>query len=448
MVPPPGLISRVDLRGENGVVTSNLGLFVCDCMRPKSEYPKVVKNGSVTVKVYRGKHHSTASGWIYIVTYIGADGRRHTPQFADENAAMEEARLKAAQIASGRVEGADMARADRDELILAREKAKSLGLPLLSALDELAKIRELTQGHSISAAEAWAARNSTRFERITVSDAITRFTAAKEKAGVDVTCSYNKIFPSLRKHAGEQLIDSLSGRQLQQWLDTRYPHPVTRNTARTRMVTLWRWARKHGYLPRDVTTEAEQTDMAQEAPSKIGVITCETYGRLLNMVATAYPEYLAALVLAGLCGLRRSEVHGQLWEDIELQRRFVRVTRAKRNTPARRLVPLAPAAVEWLMLCKNRSGKVCKNLALDRVREAARVDEYDLPENCFRHSFISHRVAMTGNVAATALEAGNSPEIIFQHYLELFTKSEGKAWFQIRRTTRPTAAEEELAKTG
>ena len=33
-----------------------------------------------------------------------------------------------------------------------------------------------------------------------------------------------------------------------------------------------------------------------------------------------------------------------------------------------------------------------------------------------RHSFISYRVAETQDVAKVALEAGNSPQIIFQHY--------------------------------
>jgi hypothetical protein len=75
---------------------------------------------------------------------------------------------------------------------------------------------------------------------------------------------------------------------------------------------------------------------------------------------------------------------------------------------------------------------VCDNLAVDRIRDISRVAGFDLPDNCFRHSFISHRCASSGNVAETALEAGNSPTIIFQHYRELFTKDEGERWFNIR----------------
>jgi hypothetical protein len=35
-------------------------------------------------------------------------------------------------------------------------------------------------------------------------------------------------------------------------------------------------------------------------------------------------------------------------------------------------------------------------------------------------------------VNETALEAGNSPQILFTSYRELFSKAEGEAWFEIR----------------
>ncbi len=39
--------------------------------------------------------------------------------------------------------------------------------------------------------------------------------------------------------------------------------------------------------------------------------------------------------------------------------------------------------------------------------------------NGLRHSFISYRVAQTQNVAQVALEAGNSPRMVFSNYREL-----------------------------
>jgi hypothetical protein len=75
---------------------------------------------------------------------------------------------------------------------------------------------------------------------------------------------------------------------------------------------------------------------------------------------------------------------------------------------------------------------MCSDMATDRIRAIGRTAQFVLPDNCFRHSFISHRVAQTGNVAETALEAGTSPTIIFQNYRELFDKADGEAWFAIK----------------
>jgi hypothetical protein len=52
-------------------------------------------------------------------------------------------------------------------------------------------------------------------------------------------------------------------------------------------------------------------------------------------------------------------------------------------------------------------------------------------DNALRHSFISYRVAALQNVAQVALEAGNSPGMIFAHYRELVTPDDAKKWFSI-----------------
>jgi hypothetical protein len=52
--------------------------------------------------------------------------------------------------------------------------------------------------------------------------------------------------------------------------------------------------------------------------------------------------------------------------------------------------------------------------------------------NALRHSFISYRVADIQNVAQVALEAGNSPQMIFKHYRELVRPDAAKAWFSIK----------------
>jgi hypothetical protein len=65
------------------------------------------------------------------------------------------------------------------------------------------------------------------------------------------------------------------------------------------------------------------------------------------------------------------------------------------------------------------------------LEDGHRKGEFRWQHNGLRHSFISYRVAMVKNVAQVALEAGNSPQMIFSNYRELVTPQDAKAWFAI-----------------
>jgi hypothetical protein len=46
-------------------------------------------------------------------------------------------------------------------------------------------------------------------------------------------------------------------------------------------------------------------------------------------------------------------------------------------------------------------------------------------------SFLSHWVAEVPNAALVALEAGNSPQMIFRHCREVMRPADARAWFGI-----------------
>ncbi len=396
------------------------------------EWPREIKDGSVVVKVYRNKHHGTASGWIFVVAWTTAEGRQRE-KFADEGEAIGAARVKAAQLKSGRVEGASMSTGDRDELQAAR--ALTGAVPLLAAVREWAKGREISGGNIIPACEAWAARNGKAHKRVKVEDAVEEYLKERKPKG------HGPTFDRVNKDFGSLYLDTISAKQIDAWLGN-WAHPVTRNTYRRRLLALFNFAQRKGYLSRDAKNEAELSEAAKvENNSAVGIINVATWRALLAHFRARHPELLPALVLAGFCGLRRSEIHGQKWDDISLERKNLRVTKAKPRTPARRMVPLSDAAIEWLMLCPNRQGYVCPlvpykgkmqpALALDGIRRIARDAEppFELPENAFRHAYISHAVEATGDIPRVSLNAGNSPKEINAHYRELVSEEDGKAWF-------------------
>ena len=389
-------------------------------------------NGSVRVPVYEIHQNKPRKRIVYSVMWYDAKGLRKELKRVSLEDAKREADSKAKELNSAKRAADRLKVHQKDSYVLAQDIVGSV--PLVTVAREWKKAMELTDGNLIAAAQAWRDTHSSTIEILKVSEAIKRFTVSKARAGYNVKASYARTLPQFEEQFGNQTINTITSRRLQDWLDKTFDHPVTRNTHRKRIVTLWRFCRDQGYLPRNAQTEAELTHRAREDAPEIGIIDAKTYSRLLDYIQTHHPHYLAALILAGFCGMRRNEVQLQLWDDIHLGRKLLRVTAGKPGTPAKRLVTLCDTAIEWLMLCENRVGEVCpgSTLILDRIRKIGKNAGLDLPANCFRHSFISCRVAATGEIDRTALEAGTSVRMIHKHYRELVTKEEGEEWFSIR----------------
>jgi hypothetical protein len=65
------------------------------------------------------------------------------------------------------------------------------------------------------------------------------------------------------------------------------------------------------------------------------------------------------------------------------------------------------------------------------MRRAADNAKIKWKQNALRHSFISYRLALVQDVNRVALEAGNSPQMIFRHYRELATPEQARSWFLV-----------------
>lgn len=402
-------------------------------VKPPSRFPHKVRSGSVSVTVYRilrgNGREVFAVGWK-----DGATHRRQ--QSADLAEALREAKLKAEQLAAGRVESAHLTISERDEYQAAKERAG--GVPLVQIVETWAKARDLAGADILAACQQWADRHGGRAAKSeTVEDAHRLFIAQKKADGVKVKAGYDRTLPGFVQAFGAQPIAAVGPEAISGYL-SKFANAGSRNSHRKRIVAFFRWARKRGLLPLDVMTAAERTDTAREHRVEIGLVTPDQLREAFATINAKAPadkraEYLAALALAAFCGLRRAEVHGQRWEDIDLERGLLRVSAAKPNTPARRLVPIGPAGVAWLTDKRPADGKgpVCSNLAIDRLRDICRTAGLDLADNGFRHSWISARVMVTGNVNETSLEAGNTPSILHRHYRELMRKDEAEAWFAV-----------------
>ena len=400
-----------------------------------SGWPKSVKRGSVVVKIYRVKHASNRSGVAYSVSYSGPQGRK-LKKFANEAAAIEEATVTANRLRAGHIEGTELRKGERDEYVAARGLLGDY--PLLSALEEWKRAKELCGSDLLVAAQSWAEANGSARKEITLAQLVKDFLKDKKDSGVNTKSGYARTLPRVAKAFEETLVHTLTAPELRNWLRTEFKqkeaetvHPSTFNSHRRRMVTLWKWARAEGYLPKNTQTEMELVSTMRERDLEIGILKVHEYAAILRLIREKHTEYLAAVVLAGFAGLRRSELDVQSWNDIDLKRKLLTVTKAKSNTPSKRIVHLPEAALQWLRKCNTEEELISPAWGMDRARAFIREAGINCPENCFRHSFITYRVAKTGNVDETALEAGNSRDMIFKHYRELTAKDDGVAWFRL-----------------
>ena len=389
--------------------------------KPPLRYPIEVKSGSSVVKIYRTKR-SDGRVIFQVKWYLGG---RCSKQFADFQTAKEFAKQKADSLRSQTSTNILTTRQHTEYV----EAKRLCGIEsLVNVVKECLKAREMTGDQTILAAKEFA--NTIKpYTSAPTPEVLKAFIGAKQNAGIKIKTTYKNTFVLFAEAFGKFKFDSLKTSQLQYWLD-QFNNPATRNTHRRRIVTLFRWSRKNGYLPKAAQTEAEDTERAKEPPYNIGIIDAETFKDCINKISD-HPHYVSALALATFCGLRRSEVHGQDWKDIHLDRNLLRVTVAKSGTAQNRLVPICDRAAFYLQQHRVKSGPVCDNLAIDRIRDICITAGIELPNNCFRHSFISYRVAQTGDVAGTSLEAGNSPAIIHKHYRELVTKEQAAEWFSV-----------------
>ena len=171
-----------------------------------------------------------------------------------------------------------------------------------------------------------------------------------------------------------------------------------------------------------------------------GAIEIYSPKELSRLVTAASEDYLPCLTIAAFSGLRTAEIQRLDLGNIHLAERFIEVSAAKAKTASRRLAPIPDNLAAWLAPYADRKGEVWPYGYFEFYRAQARcAQNAGIPwkRNALRHSFISYRLAALQDVARVALEAGNSPQMIFQHYRELVRPRDAKAWFSIM----PSSAE-------
>ena len=264
----------------------------------------------------------------------------------------------------------------------------------------------------------------------TVAQLLAELLDAKESKGVS-----RRHLDDLRQRAGrfagtfgERIVATITGRELEEWLDSLNVGPQTHNHYRNAVRLAFNFAVRRGYASENPAAKTEKANVLRAAP---GILTVTQAARLLEI---ATPDILPHIAIGLFAGLRRAEIERLSWSEVDFESGLIEVKAAKSKTAQRRFVTMQPNLREWLLPVRKHKGNVTPedfNTQFVQARVAAGIKKW--PDNALRHSFASYHLAHFKNAASTALDLGHhDSRITFAHYRELVKPKEAERFWNIK----------------
>jgi integrase len=393
----------------------------------RHRFPILVKRGSSVVKIYRDRK---PTGTYYRVAYhIG--GKRHRLNFNDLEKATSEAEAKASQLSRGDVDAMQLSGKDRLVYGRAVEAVREYGVPLDAAALEYSGARKILDGVGlVDAARFYARHHGRDVKRKAVGDAVREMVEAKKLAGVS-SVYLNDLRYRLGMFADCFQCDlvSLTPDDMQSFFDSIDLSARSFNNFLRALKTFCRFSQDRGWLSKEVDLLGG-VKRRKEKSTPVEILTPH---EMVALLEHATPEIAPCFALGAFAGLRSEEILRLEWADVTRRPGFIEVAAHKAKTATRRLVPITDNLAHWLgplpangLVWQNTKAMFHKT----RLRVAGQAG-VKWKQNVLRHSFISYRLAEIQDVNRVALEAGNSPQMIFRHYRELATPDQAHTWFSI-----------------
>jgi hypothetical protein len=383
-----------------------------------------ISNGTQTVKLYHSVNRGKA---MYQLAFYTA-GRRIQKNFRDKS----EAKRVANQILRGLTLDTQAVDAlvtpDLESLIAAR-KALAPSYALHVAVEEHAQaVVKLGKISLREAVEFFLRHNRADVPRLTLSEIAEQFAASRQQSGLSAhyVSQCRKTVGDVAKAFPGKALPDMNTSELDAWLGGLTFGAKTKNGMSIILVACGNWAEGRGYLVKGGSPFPAMVRY-KETKASVSILTPENIASLLTKADKTLRPFLA---LGAIAGLRTAELQRLDWSEIDLDRGFITVDANKAKTRQRRLVPILENLKLWLTPCKQTSGPVCLHQR-PQMAAARLCQGFAWQDNGLRHSFISYRLATLHDTARVALEAGNSPEVIFGHYRELVTPEQAKAWFYV-----------------
>jgi integrase len=264
-------------------------------------------------------------------------------------------------------------------------------------------------------------------DALTCTDVINELLKAKGRAGK--SDSYLKLLRSRLRSFAQGMknrpLQDVLPQEIERWLDTA---AIADRTKRNRLECarlLFNFAQKRSYVRSNAAAAIELAQMGSNRPPAIH--SPADVKKVLDAMREKDLNICRILAIRYFAGLRTEEAKRLSEEEIKIERGFIEVTAAKAKTRRRRLVTIQPNLKAWLSI----GGELPVTDFHTRMARVSKLAGVEWPANVARHSFVSYHLAKFQNAGKTALEAGHSEQMLFQHYREIVTPEEAERFFGI-----------------
>jgi integrase len=378
---------------------------------------------SVSVRAYHSSGRPDAK-WVLNVWH--PTGKRERRFFATKEKAEAEAKLKEVEVENlgHRASGIDYRL--RLEALDARERLKPYGVTLTEVVSDYIRRRGSASGTVDEVAELFIASRS-KLER--------------SQKHLD---SLRRLFNRFGESFPTGRLADLSSDQVENWLHGLGVGPVTVNTYRNLLHSLFEFGVRKKLCPENPVKAVERMTVKSE---EVGILSPDQLKRLLEI---SQEDVRATVAIGAFAGIRPEEIARLTWEEVSLERGHITVTAAKSKTAQHRYVKILPCLEAWLRPLMA-SGAVQGENFRRRYDEARRRAGFALrgnqrrrrpdkdqhavpwPHDALRHSFASYHLAKFHDAPALSLELGHqSNALIFSNYRRRVTELEAIEYFNLR----------------
>ncbi len=402
--------------------------------KKKDEFPMVLTEGSASVKIYRG----TNRGRVIFTLVYSLAGERKRQNFASLDDANVEARVVLTKLANGAAQVLTLTTGDRDAYVAARMLADKAGVSLHTMAEQYLNAHRRLNGKAtiVEAVEYFTRHFDPDMPPRRPGELLEEMLAAKRKDGAsEVYLKQMRLRGAKFSGDFQKPIGTITAPEIDRWLRGLNVGARSRNNFRSEITTLFSYAKRAGYLPRDRATEAHLTAKAKVTDAEVEIFTPAEVKAILGAVRK---EELPFVAIAAFAGLRSAEIVRLDWADVNFAEKFIEVKAKKAKTAQRRIIPMSENLLAWLLPYQTKRGPVCKWIKTQLIVQKAAEKPVEKggagvtwKHNALRHSFGSYRLPVCKSAAEVALEMGNSPRMVFAHYRNLVSPSAAKAYWEI-----------------